>query len=130
MKKKVLLGILITLAALLTAYIVASCLAVNTMSADSANASVWSYKKSEDEIRMKVWIGVSGYVLTGYSYQISGDTIEIQVKEAHIWTAFFTLFGKSAELDIRIPIDPDVEYTIYFTDGENRVEAELPQTNS
>ncbi len=128
MKKKILLGILITLAALLTVYIVASCLAVKTVNAGSAR--VWSYEKSEDEIHMKVWIGVSGYVLTGYSYQISGDTIEIQVKEAHIWTAFFTLFGKSAELDIRIPIDPDVEYTIYFTDGENRVEAERPQTNS
>lgn len=128
MKKKVLLGILITLLALLTVYIVASCLAVKTVSAGGAR--VWSYEKSEDEIHMKVWIGLSGCVLTGYSCKVTDDTIEIEVKEAHIWTAFFTLFGKSAELDIRIPIDPEVEYTIYFTDGENRVEAELPQPKS
>ena len=121
MKKKTVIIAVLVFALLVIAYIVASFCSIRTVDADSLQ--VLSRKTEDGVLSMDIGIGTSSHVLTGYRFSRETDAIRVTVKKAPVWSLFFF---KSARLTVEIPIEPGLELTVYFTDGEKQVAAQLP----
>ncbi len=98
-------------------FVVFSCASVETVGVESG---VVLCEKEENHIKVTGQLIISSHVLVSARYRIENDKIYIKFYRAPIWTIFF-LF-RSAALRIYIPIDPNVDYTIYREDNSKQIE--------
>ena len=99
-------------------FVVFSCASVETVEAGSGKVFC---VKEENRIQATGKLPISSHILVSARYRIEDDKIYIKLYRAPIWTMFF-LFRMNGGLRFYIPIDPNVEYTIYREDNSKQIE--------
>ena len=100
--------------------VVFSCASVETVEAGSGKVFC---VKEENRIQATGKLPISSHILVSARYRIENDKIYIKFYQAPIWTLF--LFFRRNMWTINIPIDPNIDYTIYREDNSKQLEIEF-----
>lgn len=117
-RKRMIITTFALLAFLLSGYLVASLLAVETIEADNVN--VIEYEETNDVAKIKVGFGLSNRVLAYSKYRTENNKLYITVKEGPLWGLYF---NHLATMTISVPLKnkSGEKYQYYFED-ENHIE--------
>ncbi len=100
--------------------VVFSCASVETV---DVNSGVVLCKNEGNHIKVTGKVVISSHVMVSARYRIENDKIYIKFYQAPVWTLF--LFFRRNMWTINIPIDPNIDYTIYREDNSKQLEIEF-----